>query len=429
MNVKSFGVMGDGTTDDTAAIAAVLALSGDVIYFPNGEYKVTAQLTIAASGVCMMGAGKASKIFGVGSPFTVVRLSGDNIELSRLWIVHSGETSGTVGELSVIASNGDENVVRDVVVDGAPHNGSGIRIDSANRNSVLFNIVQNGGTNSNDISLETFGDDCIIFGNRCLSPNKQNGISIGSVTGPATMRRARIMNNHVKGAVNATTAGVAHGIVAISEQTPTGDMSDVIITGNVVEDTEGHGIYVADGAARVIIAGNIINNCLTAPSGSLLDAIISVGSTVAANAPHYSVIRDNIVRGGGHSGKHGIRLQNTTGAVVQGNTISETANSIGIRVVGDDVTIAQNVVSDTTSSAIWRESGSNGLIQGNICQHVQSGIELGGTGDLVTSNRLVGMAAGTGLTIGGVSNYIRDNIISDFSVVVNAAGAVNCVIL
>lgn len=43
-SVKAYGAVGDGVTDDTAAIQAALNAGGD-IYFPAGRYKVTSQLT------------------------------------------------------------------------------------------------------------------------------------------------------------------------------------------------------------------------------------------------------------------------------------------------------------------------------------------------------------------------------------------------
>lgn len=43
-SVHAFGAVGDGVTDDTAAIQAALDAGGN-IYFPAGRYKVTAQLT------------------------------------------------------------------------------------------------------------------------------------------------------------------------------------------------------------------------------------------------------------------------------------------------------------------------------------------------------------------------------------------------
>lgn len=55
-NVKSFGAVGDGTTNDTAAIqAAINAIvatgKGGLLYFPPGTYKITATLVVNASFV------------------------------------------------------------------------------------------------------------------------------------------------------------------------------------------------------------------------------------------------------------------------------------------------------------------------------------------------------------------------------------------
>lgn len=67
-NVRAYGAIGDGATDDTAAIqaaitAANVATSG-LVYFPQGAYKLTSPLIIAAngstSGLCCRGTG----IFG-----------------------------------------------------------------------------------------------------------------------------------------------------------------------------------------------------------------------------------------------------------------------------------------------------------------------------------------------------------------------------
>jgi hypothetical protein len=45
-NVKDFGATGDGTTDDTAALASALATRG-VIYFPPGVYAISSELDLA----------------------------------------------------------------------------------------------------------------------------------------------------------------------------------------------------------------------------------------------------------------------------------------------------------------------------------------------------------------------------------------------
>ena len=70
VSVKDFGAVGDGVTDDTAAIQAALDTGGSV-YFPEGDYFITAQLNCSGS------------------------MRGDGIGLSRL-----------IFDQSVIASNG-----------------------------------------------------------------------------------------------------------------------------------------------------------------------------------------------------------------------------------------------------------------------------------------------------------------------------------
>jgi len=67
VSVKDFGAVGDGVTDDTAAIQAAINASAGFrsVYFPSGTYKVTSQITIANDRVMLHGDGSASKILFV----------------------------------------------------------------------------------------------------------------------------------------------------------------------------------------------------------------------------------------------------------------------------------------------------------------------------------------------------------------------------
>lgn len=62
-NVKSYGAVGDGVTADDAAIAAArdaaIAAGGGVVFFPPGQYRMTATFNVnAATGVVFRGAGR-----------------------------------------------------------------------------------------------------------------------------------------------------------------------------------------------------------------------------------------------------------------------------------------------------------------------------------------------------------------------------------
>jgi hypothetical protein len=59
VNVKDFGAVGDGTTDDTTAIQAAITAGGQhsKIWLPSGTYKVTSTLTITNDRVHFFGSG------------------------------------------------------------------------------------------------------------------------------------------------------------------------------------------------------------------------------------------------------------------------------------------------------------------------------------------------------------------------------------
>ena len=71
VSVKDFGAVGDGVTDDTAAIqAAITAVGtsgGGTVYFPAGQYNITSGLTIAYSFVQLKGDGRNSIIYYAGT--------------------------------------------------------------------------------------------------------------------------------------------------------------------------------------------------------------------------------------------------------------------------------------------------------------------------------------------------------------------------
>lgn len=71
VKAPKFGAVGDGLTDDTTAIQeaidAVEADGGGIVFFPEGEYLVTSELTIDNSGISLIGvSSQGSRI--VGSP-------------------------------------------------------------------------------------------------------------------------------------------------------------------------------------------------------------------------------------------------------------------------------------------------------------------------------------------------------------------------
>jgi hypothetical protein len=132
-NVKSYGAVGDGSADDTAAIQATLdaakaatTLKGSV-YFPRGIYKVTQSLNatgFGSVGTSFFGDGiGSSQISAVlTEAYPVIDFTGTGrSHLHDLWI-HGGatglQTCATLHARQVTTNAGDGAKIRSIFIDG-----------------------------------------------------------------------------------------------------------------------------------------------------------------------------------------------------------------------------------------------------------------------------------------------------------------------
>ena len=169
INVETdYGAVGDGSTDDTTAInnaiaAANSATYGATIYFPPGNYKVTAALTpITKSGVKLVGAGigqtKISRYY-VSAAYNLITFAGNSVTIGAATIAATGEitgcgvegiffddanyhgsvtsTSTTTTSYQIVVLNTRETTIRDITSRDAEQ---GIYIRRANT-TVLNNVV------------------------------------------------------------------------------------------------------------------------------------------------------------------------------------------------------------------------------------------------------------------------------------------------
>jgi len=99
VSVKDFGAVGDGVTDDTAAIQAALN-SGGGIYFPPATYIINGNLTVG-NNTTLIGSGKTSTILHLG-PSNYIHFSGDYSGMENLQ-VYKTTTAGNYVQVGVLS--------------------------------------------------------------------------------------------------------------------------------------------------------------------------------------------------------------------------------------------------------------------------------------------------------------------------------------
>lgn len=123
VNVKSYNAKGDGTTDDTAAIAAALAVvnaSGSTLFFPPGTYPSTAALTIA-NGASIRGAGRACTFLSFSGATDGIVVSDATVQprdwvISDVSITTSNATAGRALNINVVIRGAIRGVILNVSI-------------------------------------------------------------------------------------------------------------------------------------------------------------------------------------------------------------------------------------------------------------------------------------------------------------------------
>ena len=134
ISVKDFGAVGDGVTDDTAAIQAAINASpfGAVVFIPPGQYKLSSTLNLK-DGITLSGAGRNSAttpttqlIFTTltGSTPAIKVTNGSDVTLRNLYV--SGRASGSGDEIQIYG-NSRRIRIEDVTVNTAT-TGSAINV-------------------------------------------------------------------------------------------------------------------------------------------------------------------------------------------------------------------------------------------------------------------------------------------------------------
>lgn len=310
-NVKSYGAVGDGTTDDTAAIQAacdaVAAAGGGGVFIPAGTYKLTGDIVVA-SNLAIIGAGRPAILMAAANSVTnCIKVSGvSHVLIADLQI---NGNRANVQQLAtqytklngVYIENSDDVIVarcyiRDCYVSGVMANGGVTNLIVANNR--LVNCYDNQiYIRAKDTTPYTVCNYGTIVGNVCsggdFSGIQVLGSSHYTITGNTCYS-------------NGPTAGQGDGIGSEGA-------SYLTITGNECYNNGIQGIHIrftsevgsAQISSHVVVSGNVCYNhtSTNGDAGGIAiddtDDIVVSGNLVYSN--HYGL---NINGGNGNGVTH-----------------------------------------------------------------------------------------------------------------------------
>ena len=215
VNVKDHGAVGNGTTDDTAAIQAAIDAGGRT-FFPAGTYKITAPLTLG-TGASLVGASTALTTIAAthaGEAITTISPGVRRFSLRIASLTISGPGAATVGSVGLDLDSVSSSHVSDVVATGFE---KGIRIHSAINGGAVYNRFTNvtGQSSGRGWSLEAGGSNANTLDRCRANGNTQYGIVIED-SNDNTLNLAQIEANPVGIRVHATGPALADYNSAIS---------------------------------------------------------------------------------------------------------------------------------------------------------------------------------------------------------------------
>lgn len=387
-NVKLFGAVGDGVTDDVEPIQQSInkLTNGGTVFFPEGVYIISKRL-ILKDNVTLDGSNATIKLKANRPIQTDGVTEWDNNTLFHL------------ENLKNISFN---NLVLD-----------GNETEQLPSTSAIFNgiIIKN----CENIHVE-----------KCTLKDMQH-VGIRVVAKDTTTTA----NYTSKGVWGLSVLDCSFSGMQQAMQITESFSKNIYFKDNIVENTYSHGLSTYPGVSDINIIGNKIKN--TGLNESMNGAGIRLFETVRAFVSSNTIENTRI---------HGIYVNTSSPAlfkkssniiisnnIVQGG-IRKGANGDGIACNGDDITIVDNHIKDYSNlsiSAGVRHAGFSSNIKGNTISECKTGISANGKSLVISDNTCVECVT-YGIVLGNsdpTSGSVSGNVITGLDINTNIGIRIN----
>ena len=438
VNVRDFGAVGDGVTDDSAAImAAITAAVGSTLLLPSGSYLVTGD-TLSLSGSTNI----------IGQPGAVLKLASSLASKKLLLIEPTGDKvsiSGVTFDVNQPTADSWTNI--SVEIDGATNillencsftnsassafpaanNGYGVYLKGAYSSISIENcvfalhryaVVTEPSSSGSDITVQ----------NCSFSDLAGDGVEINVPSG--SCNNINVCNSTFRN-LGSNNVGRGFGVGASGAVGST--ISDLFVTGCSFYGVDNQGVHIEDGCKNVTVANNYFESCGTAAAISFGSSIY-VAASVALNRAISNVIVQSNTLVLGVGSDYGIFAAGNyllTGFSVANNFVDGAGNGIGIVVnsVNSKAGVHENTVKNCNGVAI-RYDSTSGAITDNFCFDDQTvktqtyGLQLQSNArqTVVRDNNFTGNI-NIGIDVSGVTFPKQINSVQTYQTELSASGA------
>lgn len=308
VNVLDYGAVGDGVSNDTAAITAALA-TGKSVFFPKGTYLSGAQ-TITTQGQTLFGEGAGSIIQANSASINLFTVQADYVTFTDLRMngIATSDSTTSFAIFTAVANPASFLTANRLLITGASSGygfNNGIKLDEncnyptvinchfdrlwgqisgtgygvlsqGNGSRIAFNNFQgSSGRGRHAVYIVSGASNCVVEANYVNAFNME-GISTNSIGAQAACNRNIYANNTV---INCCASGNAtSGAIGLY-----GHQQNNLVIGNTITGSNAKGIVV-DGTGFVDCLNNVVSNNIVNYSYTYgIDYIAVVGGAITNN--------------------------------------------------------------------------------------------------------------------------------------------------